>query len=437
MTDYTLGDTIYLAFTTRAFATGVPTTLAGTPVVSVLEQNNATPITAGITLSVDRAAVAGLNEVAIAATTGNGYAAGTYSVYISTGTVDGVSVVGEIVGTFTLNSSAAFTRLGAPAGASVSADIADVPTVAELNARTLLAADYFDPATDAVATVTNLTNLPAITSNWLTAAGIAAGALDGKGDWNVGKTGYTLTQTFPANFADQAITATTGLVSVGTNNDKTGYSISGTKQTLDALNDLTAAQVNAEVDTALNTAIPASPTADSINERIAAIDDLTQASGSGDLAAILTDTGTTLPATLGTPVTDLATDIAGVQTDTTNIEVDTQDIQSRLPVALIGGRMNSDIEAINNNTTSADNLQASTLGIVATTVNDTAATTTSFIINSSVTATDHYKGRIIVFTSGVLANQATDITAYNGTTKAVTVTALTSAPANGVSFVIV
>jgi hypothetical protein len=41
-------------------------------------------------------------------------------------------------------------------------------------------------------TVTTLTNLPAITANWLTAAGITAGALNGKGDWNIGKTGYSL-----------------------------------------------------------------------------------------------------------------------------------------------------------------------------------------------------------------------------------------------------
>jgi hypothetical protein len=46
-----------------------------------------------------------------------------------------------------------------------------------------------------IPTVTTLTNLPAITSNWLTAAGIAATALNGKGDWNVGKTGYALTAT--------------------------------------------------------------------------------------------------------------------------------------------------------------------------------------------------------------------------------------------------
>jgi hypothetical protein len=44
-----------------------------------------------------------------------------------------------------------------------------------------------------ITTVTNLTNLPAIPANWITSAGIAASALDGKGNWNVGKTGYTLT----------------------------------------------------------------------------------------------------------------------------------------------------------------------------------------------------------------------------------------------------
>jgi hypothetical protein len=50
-----------------------------------------------------------------------------------------------------------------------------------------------DQSAVTVGTVTTLTNLPAITANWLTAAGIAAGALDGKGNWNIGKTGYALT----------------------------------------------------------------------------------------------------------------------------------------------------------------------------------------------------------------------------------------------------
>jgi hypothetical protein len=65
-----------------------------------------------------------------------------------------------------------------------------------------------------IATVTNLTNLPTMPANWLTAAGIEASALDGKGDWNIGKTGYALTQAFPSNFADMSITLTTGLVDI-------------------------------------------------------------------------------------------------------------------------------------------------------------------------------------------------------------------------------
>lgn len=55
---------------------------------------------------------------------------------------------------------------------------------------------------------------------------------------------------------------------------------------------LSLANINAEVDTALNTAVPACPTANSINQRVVAIDVLTEASGAGDLAAILADTGT-------------------------------------------------------------------------------------------------------------------------------------------------
>ena len=158
MRDITLGNTIYHKFTTRAFATGIPTTLAGTPVISAYEENNLTQITAGVSITVDYDSVTGLHQVTIVATSGNGYESGkSYDLVITTGTVGGVSVVGEVIGSFTVESSSAFTRLGAPAGASVSADVADVPTVAEFNARTILAADYFDPATDTVATVTDVT----------------------------------------------------------------------------------------------------------------------------------------------------------------------------------------------------------------------------------------------------------------------------------------
>ena len=73
--------------------------------------------------------------------------------------------------------------------------------------------------------------------------------------------------------AQHAFDLDTASVTVGTNSDKTGYSISGTKTTLDALNDITTANVNTEVADVLKTdtvteqsqgAPPAAPTLEQI-----------------------------------------------------------------------------------------------------------------------------------------------------------------------------
>lgn len=74
--------------------------------------------------------------------------------------------------------------------------------------------------TGAVGSVTSAVTVGTINASVINAASIAASALNGKGDWNIGKT---------------------------------GYSISGTKTTLDALNDVSTAQVNTEVDNAIET----------------------------------------------------------------------------------------------------------------------------------------------------------------------------------------
>jgi len=104
--DKLLESTFYVAFTTKAFATGVPTTLLGTPVISAYEDAGLTQITSGLTLGVDHDAVTGLNMITIVATTANGFEAGKdYQLVITTGTVDGVSVVGEVVGKFGIQNS--------------------------------------------------------------------------------------------------------------------------------------------------------------------------------------------------------------------------------------------------------------------------------------------------------------------------------------------
>lgn len=106
--DRTLEDTFFIAFTTRAFATGIPTGIAGGAVISVYENNSTTQITAGVSLQANLDSVTGFNVVTIIATAANGFEAGKdYNLVITTGTVDGVSVVGEVIGTFSLSLSAA------------------------------------------------------------------------------------------------------------------------------------------------------------------------------------------------------------------------------------------------------------------------------------------------------------------------------------------
>ena len=68
-----------MPFTSRAFATGVPTTLSGTPVVSAYANDSATQIKAGITLGVDNDAVTSLNMLGIEATAAIGFADGKVS----------------------------------------------------------------------------------------------------------------------------------------------------------------------------------------------------------------------------------------------------------------------------------------------------------------------------------------------------------------------
>ena len=68
------------------------------------------------------------------------------------------------------------------------------------------------------------------------------------------------------------------------------------------------------------------------------------------------------------------------------------------------------------------------------------ATTTAFEADDITEATaDHYIGRIIIFTSGALQYQATDITDYelSGSNGKFTVSALTEAAGNNDTFIII
>lgn len=134
---------------------------------------------------------------------------------------------------------------------------------------------------------------------------------------------------------------------------------------------------------------------------------------------------------------ELTSDIGGLDTKIDNIETDTQDIQGRLPAALVSGRMNSNVAALNDNATSAANLALSTLGIVTGEAVTGTLSTTQMSTDLAETTDVHYVDALIVWTSGDLAGQRKAITDYNGTTKVVTFETATDAPADGDTFIIV
>lgn len=94
--------------------------------------------------------------------------------------------------------------------------------------------------------------------------------------------------------------------------DATALGISRLDAAISSRSTVTTAEVNTEVDNALNTAIPGSPTANSINERIAALDDNFTATVAGYIDAAVSTRAT--PAQVNTEVSDvLKTDTVAEQ----------------------------------------------------------------------------------------------------------------------------
>jgi len=100
--DRALASTLSFLFNTHK-ADGTPITLAGTPVVSVYK-NSTTQSTSGVTLTVGYDGLTGMHQVIIdTSLDGAFYATGNdFNVVITTGTVDSISVVGAVVGKFSI-----------------------------------------------------------------------------------------------------------------------------------------------------------------------------------------------------------------------------------------------------------------------------------------------------------------------------------------------
>ena len=101
--DFAAGATVWGYFNTRD-TDAVPITLAGTPAIRVYRDDGTTEDDSGITLTVDFDSRTGLHNYKIDMSTDATFyaAAHDFAVVITSGTVDSVSVVGSVVGRYSI-----------------------------------------------------------------------------------------------------------------------------------------------------------------------------------------------------------------------------------------------------------------------------------------------------------------------------------------------
>jgi hypothetical protein len=149
---------------------------------------------------------------------------------------------------------------------------------------------------------------------------------------------------------------------------------------------------------------------------------------------------------------------AAILTAVDGVQSDTNDIQTRIPVALDGGRIAAVLDstataalvdliwdepltgATHNVATSSGKRLRQTTAFqqIDSTVIDASATTTTFVTGLTSSVDNFYNDSMLVFTDGALAGQVRAIYDYIGATKTIVLAeALTSAPVNGVAFAIV
>lgn len=524
--DFNPGDTIDFDFTTRN-SSGVPTTLAGTPAVSVYKGNSTTESTAGVTLTVDYDSRTGLNHVRITlASDGTFYAAASdFRVVITTGTVGGSSVVGEVIFAFSIQNRSALRP--ATAGRTVVVDAAglvdaNVVKVGPSGSGTAQVAGVLPTLGATLSTAPVSGSIEEALLNALQMSARRGTAQAGSSSTITLDSGASANDHVYRDFAIYLTGGTgagqyrTGIAYVGSTKiltvDRAWNTIPDATTTfvilrkpsvnVSMLNNLTVAGVTA-VNPNIGTTQPINFTGTGasalvkgdtidiagvlINTASAQLGVSVVSYASGQAPLQPTVAGRTLDvstggeagidwANIGTPgstvnlsatsIATLTNDPSGVTTllarltatragyidnlsagpvaqasALTTAQADLDDIQTRLPASLIGGRMSSDVEAVNNQTNGVSAFARALAAITEGTVGN-GSTTTSIVTSSlspAAAAIDQFKGQIVCFdeaTSTVaLRGQKTDIT---GSTAGgiLTVTALTTAPSSGDTFTI-
>lgn len=232
-------------------------------------------------------------------------------------------------------------------------------------------------------------------------------------------------------------TGTAGVVVAAAS--KTGYSLSAAglaaffiTDTTKVYGDAVAGSVVAEIaENAGGGGLSASDIADEVQTRTIAAVTLVNglADNSVTAAALAMDAVTEIQSGLATSAA-LSTVASYVDTEVGAIKLQTDKLTFDGANHIV-----ADARKISTSATAADNLEAGSTALVPGTC---AAGSTTTIVETNLTEAtdDHYNGRVISFISGDLAGQTTSISDYNGTTKTLTVVALTEPPDNLDAFVI-
>lgn len=242
-------------------------------------------------------------------------------------------------------------KLGTPAGADMSADLAAVKsdTAAILtDTGTTIPGLIGTPAVDLAADILVIDNFVDDLESRLSAA--RAGYLD---NLNIGENVAGTSEISALNDPTAAVIADAvwdeaiaGHVAVGSFGEEVqAHALSSE---ISGLENVSTAEVNAEVDTALGDFFTtAAQLVDDIWDEVAG-GHVTATTFGKLLADVIEDTGTTIPGLLGTPAADLAADLAAVKSDTGNILTDTG---TTIPATLgtpAAASISADILAIDN-----------------------------------------------------------------------------------------
>lgn len=363
--DIRVGQVLYCHFTTRKFSTGAPITAASLA-VSVYKNDSTTESTSGVTVTYTTGFDGRVGLVSVKIDTssdGTFYAAGNdFSVVVSGGTADGVSIDGEVVGYFSIENRSALMpttsgrKLDVSAGGEAGVDWANVgsPTTSLALTGTTIAAtqkvDVDTIKTNPVAnggTVTFPTN--ATLASTTGAVGSVTGAVGSVTGLTASDVGAIKTKT---DFLPSATAGAAGGVFIAGTNAATTVTTALTTTFTGNLTGNVGGNVSGSVASIATGGIAAASFA------AGAIDAAAIATDAIDADALKADAVTEIQAGLSTltqanvrSAVGLAT--ANLDTQLAAIQADTDDIQTRLPAALVSGRIDASVGAMAANTITA------------------------------------------------------------------------------------